>query len=251
MSRPISKLSSVLKVHLRNVQDSFDALSPFESATSARTDEIQPGEFAIGRFLREPDSAQEPVEENKAYDEDEPVTVFTLNEENQKIYEDESETTSTVSDNADVARTDVGLYREFIKTTPAYRWLIASLQRESILTRGTPDIMETIKDSILNALPSGHKMSKHVPPQAYKVTFEVAWEPLSFLKDQQYVEIPEKAIQKAITFTGTGNDAQAMTAREYLEQTWPATGAHVMQLVSDVLSNSMEHSVTRKCTHRS
>lgn len=201
MSQSTSMLSVVLTVDSRQVQDAFNALSPFESDVSPAADEVQPGEFAIGRFLQEPETAPEPLEESQESYEDESIIISTVYEEGQGYHENESDTESTMNEDS-VIETDVGLYRNFIKTTSAYQWLVASLQKESILTRGTPDIMETVKESILGALPSAHKVSKQAPPQAYRVTFELAWEPLNFLRKQKYAETPDIAIQRAITFTG-------------------------------------------------
>jgi hypothetical protein len=53
-----------------------------------------------------------------------------------------------------------GLYMDFIAKTPAYTWLVTSLQREARLTRATPDIIESIRKKILDALPSYRKISR-------------------------------------------------------------------------------------------
>jgi hypothetical protein len=132
---------------------------------------------------------------------------------------------------------------EFIVKTPAYGWLITSLQREATLTRATPDIVEDIREKILRALPSPYMVNRKVPSQEYKATFELDWDPLSFVKEQQYTENPDEALERVITLTGSANDAQAVTSREYLSQTWPATGNQVMQLVTDVVSNTIDHHV--------
>ncbi|KAN0078700.1 hypothetical protein V8E54_005213 [Elaphomyces granulatus] len=139
---------------------------------------------------------------------------------------------------------DASSYRDFIVKTPAYSWLVASLQREAILTRATPDLMEDIRGKILCALPSSHKVSRRAPSQEYKATFELDWDPLSFVKEQQYTESPDEALERAITLTGSANDAQAVTAGEYLSQTWPATGKNVMRLVIDVIHNTADHHVS-------
>ena len=111
-----------------------------------------------------------------------------------------------------------------------------NLGREAILiTRTIPDLMEDIRRKVLCALPSSdHKVSN-------KATFELDWDPLSFVKEQQYTESPDEALERAITLTGSANDAQAVTAGEYLSQTWPATGKNVMRLVIDVIRNTADH----------
>ena len=89
--------------------------------------------------------------------------------------------------------TDAELYRNFILTTPAYTWLIKSLQREVTITRADPDMMEIIGNKIFGALPSYRKVSRKVSSPEYKATFEVDWDPLAFVKEQQYTVSPEIA----------------------------------------------------------
>jgi hypothetical protein len=136
------------------------------------------------------------------------------------------------------------VYRDFIMNTPAYEWLITSLEREAKLTRATPDLMEDVRKNILDALPSSHKVSRKVSSQEYRARFELDWDPLSFVKEQEYTESPGEALEKAITLTGTGTDAQALTAGEYLSQTWPATGNHMMQLVAHTIEDTSALSST-------
>jgi hypothetical protein len=68
------------------------------------------------------------------------------------------------------------------------------------------------------------------------------------VKKQRYTESPEVALERAITLTGSVNNAQAVTTREYLSQTWPATGIQVMRLVTGVASNKIGHYITSKFT---
>jgi len=116
-----------------------------------------------------------------------------------------------------------------------------NLGREAILiTRTIPDLMEDIRRKVLCALPSSdHKVSN-------KATFELDWDPLSFVKEQQYTESPGKALERAITYTGSVNNAQAIATGEYLSQTWPATGKKVMRLVTDAIRNTADHHVICK-----
>jgi hypothetical protein len=135
----------------------------------------------------------------------------------------------------DKSTPDVGPYRDFIVKTPAYSWLVANVQREATLTRQTPDIMEDIRKEILCSLPSFYKVSRRAPSREYKATFKLDWDPLSFVKEQQYAESPDEALERAITLTGSVSNAQAVTTGEYLSQTWPASGRHVMRLVADIV----------------
>jgi hypothetical protein len=113
-------------------------------------------------------------------------------------------------------------------------------KREAILMQATHDLsMEDIRQKVLVVF---RNVSRNMPPQKYKVTFELDWDPLSFVEEQHFSGRPDVALESAITLTGSEKDAQATTAWAYLAQTWPATGEYVMQLVADIVrSNAGDH----------
>jgi hypothetical protein len=134
---------------------------------------------------------------------------------------------------------------DFILQTPAYKWLVDTLKREIVLKRASPDLMEQIGARIRGVLLShGDKVSRKTPSQEYEATFELLWNPLHYLKDQPPHDDAEEVLGNAITFTGTVNDAQALTALEYLCQVWPDSGVHVMKLITDVACQNSEHIAT-------
>lgn len=142
---------------------------------------------------------------------------------------------------------DAGKYRHYILKSPAYDWLIGTLQRESTLKRATPvDAMSRIRADILAALPASRRVSRSSPSQRYKATFELRWDPLVFVEEQSYTEAAEIALRRAITITGSADDAQAATTRDYLVQTWP-NGGEIMQLIEDVTRAGRKSPVS--CMH--
>lgn len=139
---------------------------------------------------------------------------------------------------------DTVQYRDYILKSPAYRWLIGSLRRESILKRATPvDVMSRIGADILAALPAPRSVSRGVSSQRYKATLELRWDALLFLEEQSYTEPAETALRRAITITGSADDAQAATTRDYLVQTWP-NGGTIMQLIEDVTRSGQNSPVS-------
>ncbi|KAK6811024.1 hypothetical protein RU639_013191 [Aspergillus parasiticus] len=96
-------------------------------------------------------------------------------------------------------------------------------------------IFKAASKRILTSLPSSHTISRKSSAEAYTVTFVIDWNPLSFLNDQGYKEEPGEAVERAITLTGTAEDAQALPCAQYLCQTWPSTGGHIIQLVKDIV----------------
>jgi len=97
--------------------------------------------------------------------------------------------------------------------------------------------MEAIRREIISSLPFA---------EAYKITFGIEWDPLAFVKEQEYREEPDEAVERAITLTGSAKDAQALTSAQYLCQTWPSAGEHTMRLVKDVLRCGPGHRHTCK-----
>jgi hypothetical protein len=69
------------------------------------------------------------------------------------------------------------------------------------------------------------------------------------MKEQQYKESPSEALERVITLTGSANDAQTTTTGEYLSQTWPATGKHVMLLVTNIMRNTDHHVMCKHNCH--
>jgi hypothetical protein len=132
-------------------------------------------------------------------------------------------------------------YRDSVLNSPAFDWLVTTLLTEVSLTRPRADVMRSIRNQILSTLPSSHKVSRKRSSREYRATFEIDWDPLSFVKDQKYQESPDQAIERSITLTGSPEDAQALTTGQYLAQTWPTSGAEVMRIVAEVMRNTDHH----------
>jgi hypothetical protein len=135
-------------------------------------------------------------------------------------------------------------YRDFISKTPAYEWLLASLHRESLMAPAEPNSMGTIRRKIIYSLPSSHKISRKKSAETYKVTFRVEWDPMTFIREQEYSVEPDEAVEIAITLTGSTKDAQALTCAQYLCQTWPSAGEHTIRLVKNVVRSGPGHQHT-------
>ncbi|KAI9685935.1 MAG: hypothetical protein M1822_004213 [Bathelium mastoideum] len=220
----------------RRIQGFFEDMFPLKNVVPSDADGIQNGDFALRRFLEEQD------DNIYEYHENEPRPTSETHEDldwgtNSPEPNDEDE----ASDEDTETAPNTSAYHDFIVKTAAYNWLVASLRKETTLTRPNPDLMENIRTEIFAALPSIHRVSRRVPSQGYKVIFELDWDPLSFVKEQQYIESADKALERAITLTGSANDAQALTTREYLRQMWPTTGEHVMRLVTIAVQNTRGH----------
>ena len=144
---------------------------------------------------------------------------------------------------------DLLAYRDFIFKSPAYEWLVACLRREILLVPAKTNSMEEIRDKIVHFLSSSNetrKVSRKTSSEPYQITFEVDWNPLAFVKEQEYEEQPGKVVDAAVTLTGSANDAQALPCERYLCQTWPSSGEHIIRLVESVVGGGPCHRHTRK-----
>lgn len=178
--------------------------------------------------------------ENPSYDSGSSIIVNT--EVLQEIEDGAQET--------EVAMPDLKSYRRLVVGDPAYGSLLANVRRECILAPQEPNLMEMIKNRILSHLRLSPKVSRHRPAKSCQMTFVVEWDPIAFLLSQNYLEKPEDAIEKVITVTGSVTDAQALTCRQYLCQTWPSTGTEIMQVIKDVLRSARsEESCQHSCKY--
>jgi hypothetical protein len=130
---------------------------------------------------------------------------------------------------------DTSHYHDFILKSWSYKWFVQSLLREAKTTRGTSNMLESVRKSIISELPAAKEVTRKYPSQAFKVTFEVAWDPLAFIQDQKFNVSPQTAVKRAITLIGEDGAAQALTTEEYVAQTWPATGSYTMSLISEMM----------------
>lgn len=197
-------------------------------------------EIVLSRYLAQPDDAEqislpEPIIETEAEGN------FTYD------FKDAHDTGgSDGSEDEDSPHRD--LYRNAILKSWAYRWLMASLQRESTMKRPAPDLLGEFETTILSALPdSYHQLSRRAPSKSFTVVFELDWAPIRFLQEQTCTDHGDVAdLGTVITLTGEIDDAQATTASSYMSQTWPVTGPCTLQLVVDTIQDVIFHQRTGK-----
>ncbi|KAM0253285.1 hypothetical protein ACHAQJ_007381 [Trichoderma viride] len=130
---------------------------------------------------------------------------------------------------------DVSHYREAITKNPAFEWLIEKLSSEIHQTEVDLHAMRNISRRILKGLLSAQRFIRWYPSKPFKVTFDIDCDILGFVEGQGYDEPAAEVIPKVITLTGSITDVQATTCEEYIRQTWPETGCHVLQTVQSAL----------------
>ncbi|KAI1130990.1 hypothetical protein F5Y10DRAFT_93783 [Nemania abortiva] len=134
-------------------------------------------------------------------------------------------------------------YRKLMTESPAYLWLIKTMQREAFLSRGDSNLMERIGATILKALPSPH-LSRKTSSKEHTAIFQLDWDPISFLKEQGYSQPPWEAFERAITLTGSMDDAQALTTVDYISQVWSTSGKYAIALLTAAIRNTAGYSAS-------
>ena len=161
-----------------------------------------------------------------------------------QIGRDGESETSSVDDDINMEESDKDLpelaaYRKFIFNTPAYKWLLGSIRRELLLAPDEPNSQDAIRKRILDSLPSSRTVSRYEYPNIYQTTFMLKWDPMAFLREQEYDQGPDDLMGKIITITGSRKDAQAMTCLQYLHQTWQSYGSYLLQLIEATLFSEL------------
>lgn len=95
--------------------------------------------------------------------------------------------------------------------------------------------MPAIRNAILTRLPPYSAVSAHSDPEVVNLIVKVNWNPLDFLLAQEYSDTPAAALETVITLTGTPKHAQALPCLQYLDQTWPSSGRHVLALLQNLM----------------
>lgn len=132
-------------------------------------------------------------------------------------------------------------YRESIFETAAYKWLHARIDRALLLELTGQSAMDQFDHIIGKKLMSQtcfNDLSRKRAPNLCKMTFEVHWDPISFIAEQGYDGDAGEAFERAITLTGTADNAQALTCAQYLSQTWPVTGPETVEVIKAVIRRS-------------
>ncbi|RFU34109.1 hypothetical protein B7463_g2198, partial [Scytalidium lignicola] len=148
-----------------------------------------------------------------------------------KDYEDES-----------INVVDLSLYHRTIFNSTAYEWFLANLRKESVLSLSEkqPRVMAEISQEILNKLPTG-TMSKHGPVNIHEVEFLLQWEGTTRKQLEQklyegLIGSGRPSVSSTIV-TGSPEAAQALTIRQYLDQTWPTTGLQLLDVLQKTVTN--------------
>ena len=145
-----------------------------------------------------------------------------------------SDNVLTLPQDEEIILPDKRGYREVIFDSEAYKALAIRLASEAFLTPlSDSDAMRAIRSKVLATLPIEKHISRREESTLLTMTIVARWDPIAFLRDQyRDSENPVELLERVITLTGSASNAQALPCSEYVAQTWPATGPHIMAAVS-------------------
>jgi hypothetical protein len=141
---------------------------------------------------------------------------------------------------------DVPVYHKIIFDSAAYKWLLASLINETILQWSTKEshvMVKGIRQRILDQLPTG-TVGKQRALFGHKVKFDLQWgDTFKGWFEHETIDRcirSDQSFAELITVTGSAEEAQALTIKQYLYQTWPKRGPQLLGVLQNAI-NSHEH----------
>lgn len=123
----------------------------------------------------------------------------------------------------------MAMHRDYVLSSTAYHWFIATLRKQLSLDWGSHDLTETtscrqIHESIMSQMSSGI-ISKHRPPEIHRTRFHIKFRPDVF-------RCLQGGLVNLTTLTSSApNVIQASTLQEYLDSTWPTGGTSLAKLI--------------------
>ncbi|KAJ4855789.1 hypothetical protein T069G_09157 [Trichoderma breve] len=129
-------------------------------------------------------------------------------------------------------------YEQFIRVSDAYQWLLTKIRQHGLLTFQAPNTMLEIGTKIRNLLRGQEplrKMSSRKPLSMVKMTFYFDWNLYCSMRDAHSASPCEDALGRMVCLTGSWNEAQATIMKDYMDQTWPRSGA-LIALMQTLLS---------------
>jgi hypothetical protein len=122
---------------------------------------------------------------------------------------------------------------KFLTDSHSYQWLLGRIRTEMLITKiaGTP--ADTIKKRIINGLASASVKSKY-GQAAHTARFEISWDLRGFLQ-AKYPDEHEAQLESLIAVVGSGDNVQAITCAQYMDQVWPVTGMETLLALQGAL----------------
>ncbi|KAL6400185.1 homeobox protein hoy1 [Ilyonectria robusta] len=141
---------------------------------------------------------------------------------------------------------DLSAYQKVIFDSQAYKWFLATCKKEVTLQREVTTSSssctrtnESIRRSLREKLPTG-TISKRYAPSRHEMTFVLGGHlRIALCLERETVEPASRPSRSFpdLVVTGSVNQAQALTIKQYMCQTWPANGLQMLQALEEGMQN--------------
>lgn len=141
---------------------------------------------------------------------------------------------------------DGSAYHSAIINSAAYEWFLKNLKKECSLQWSPTQsrvMIDSIREIILAKLPT-KTISKRRTLPGYEIEFSLEWNSemagelgdglLGFWR-------PGVPLSELITVTGSAEDAQVLTIKDYLTQTWPLSGPRLLEVLQNTIAHPYRH----------
>lgn len=127
-------------------------------------------------------------------------------------------------------------FRRVVESSSAYKWLLEALKNGLLYSIPGDSHISNISTAIFSR-DAFRRVSRKSPPVACNAEYIVDWNPLDFIRSQEYDGTPEDVVVKALTLTGIPTEAEALTCGEYICRTWPQSGRQFLSLLRALLES--------------
>ncbi|KAH7151914.1 hypothetical protein B0J13DRAFT_251562 [Dactylonectria estremocensis] len=135
-------------------------------------------------------------------------------------------------------------YQKIIFDSPAYKWFLATCKKEVTLQQeGTNSCItttESIRRRFIEMLPTG-SISKRHAPSSHEMVFFLNWhQDIALRLERENIEFPsrpDQSFSSLVVLTGSLNQAQALTMKQYMSQTWPANGLQMLNALQETIGS--------------
>ncbi|KAE9362873.1 hypothetical protein N431DRAFT_424261, partial [Stipitochalara longipes BDJ] len=129
---------------------------------------------------------------------------------------------------------DLNSFNQAVLGSTAYKWFLITLAKESSLQWRTSE--SRIRQKILDKLPTG-TLSKRRSPNVHEITFRLGWGYHMKAILSEELRDPDRLCYDSIIATGTPLEAQGLTIKQYLLQTWPMIGLQLLEVLQRMSRN--------------
>jgi len=136
-------------------------------------------------------------------------------------------------------------HQNFLRQSQEYQWLLGKIRANVMLLQKDRDVMSAISNEINAAFDRLKNKGSQSPAPVYTVSFDIKIGIGPFL-DRYYANDSYRDVGSVITLTGSAVNAQAVTCRQYLQQTWPISGIKTLDALER--SRTSQSSRPYRCT---